>query len=63
MNNIAKDLDQECFICRVEGGCQPGHIKCGISKGIKLGIYPEDSHRAPAKFQQYSEHEMHKDAR
>ena len=40
-------LMQECLHCKVPNhfGCKPTHHKCGISRGIKYGLYPGWAHR------------------
>lgn len=44
---VLNDREQECLKCRVPHGCNPGDSRCGISRGMKYGIYPETSHSNP----------------
>ena len=47
MKQFLSDVNHECLVCRVPNECKPGHALCGVSRGMKLEIYPADSHSKP----------------
>lgn len=44
MKQFLDDVNQECLICRVKGDCRPRNEKCGVTRGIKYGLYPKNAH-------------------
>lgn len=46
---LADDIRNECIngMCRKLDKCMPGHKLCGISRGIKYGLYPESIMKSP----------------
>lgn len=42
---VLSEMHQECLRCRVPGDCKPGHDRCGVSRGMRYGIYPETAHK------------------
>jgi len=48
MKQILPDVNHECLVCSVPKECRPGHNLCGVSKGMRLGIYPKHSHTHPS---------------
>ena len=46
---LADDIRNECLngMCKKLDKCTPGHKLCGISRGVKYGLYPMSAMKAP----------------
>lgn len=48
MKQFLSDVHHECLVCKVPDGCARSHPLCGVSRGIKYGIYQKDAHSNPS---------------